>query len=107
MFEKRLISVLKILPYKNILHSDKLLNLKSVRYVCIYDTCVYDICIYDICIYDICIYGICIYDICIYDIHLKVCEMVVVILEARIHFYQDNFCMLLQMRQKTGFSVFI
>ena len=97
MFEKRLISVLKILPYKNILHSDKLLNLKSVRYVCIYDTCVYDICIYDICIYDI----------CIYDIHLKVCEMVVIILEARIHFYQDNFCMLLQMRQKTGFSVLI
>ena len=97
MFEKRLISVLKILPYKNILHRDKLLNLKSVRYVCIYGTCVYDICIYDICIYDI----------CIYDIHLKVCEMVVIILEARIHFYQDNFCMLLQMRQKTGFSVFI
>ena len=97
MFEKRLISVLKILPYKNILHSDKLLNLKSVRYVCIYDTCVYDICIYDICIYDI----------CIYDIHLKVCEMVVILLEARIHFYQDNFCMLLQMRQKTGFSVLI
>ena len=94
MFEKRLISVLKILPYKNILHSDKLL---SVRYVCIYGTCVYDICIYDICIYDI----------CIFDIHLKVCEMVVIILEARIHFYQDNFCMLLQMRQKTGFSVLI
>ena len=92
MFEKRLISVLKMLPYKNILHSDKLLNLKSVRHVCIYDICVHDICIYDI---------------CIYDIHLKVCEMVVIILEARIHFYQDNFCMLLQMRQKAGFSVLI